>query len=322
MRKQLKKAIGNIKLRVSRALDLPSAPFGGILMLHRIDSPDNHALWVNDSLKVSPQTLTNMITYGRENGCTFVSVDDVVRIIKKKEKVRKVIAITLDDGYRDNYENGLPIFNKMEVPFCINITTDVIDAKMFCWWYVLEDVLQKNNSVSLSDGNTFQCSTKEEKEQAFIQIRKMLMTMPQDGMQKRFRELFHGYEINEAIGKDFGMTWDQVRKLVDNKYATLGNHTISHSAYKAYSIDEALNETQTAQRIIRDNIHQEMQHFAFPFGSHSKEQIKPLASLGFDTIMMVKPGFVTFNTDLHELPRFGVDERNWKSIIDTIINYC
>ena len=111
MRKQLNKVAVNIKLRVSRALNLTSAPFGGILMLHRIDSPNNQDLWVNDSLKVSPQTLTNMITYGRENGCTFVSVDDVVRIIKNKEKVRKVIAITLDDGYRDNFDNGLPIFN-------------------------------------------------------------------------------------------------------------------------------------------------------------------------------------------------------------------
>ena len=65
-----------------------------------------------------------------------------------------------------------------------------------------------------------------------------------------------------------------------------------------------------------------MKHFAFPFGSHSKEQIKPLASLGFDTIMMVKPGFVTLNTDLHELPRFGVNDRNWKEVMDKIIRYC
>lgn len=81
---------------------------------------------------ISPQRLESLIVEYKKRGYTFVSIEEIrsrllnVQTWCKAICASKCVAITLDDGYRDNYENAYPIFKKYDVPFCIYVTTGYI----------------------------------------------------------------------------------------------------------------------------------------------------------------------------------------------------
>jgi len=83
---------------------------------------------------ITPQRLESLIEDYQKKGYRFISIDEMAQRIqtyttwRKALTASKCIAITLDDGYRDNYEVAYPIFKKHCVPFCIYVSTGYIDG--------------------------------------------------------------------------------------------------------------------------------------------------------------------------------------------------
>lgn len=101
---------------------------GEVWQLHRVtdDYDENNHYAKYD---ITPNRLETLIIEYIHRGYQFVSIDYIYnRIIGMKSRhsallSSKVIAITLDDGYADNYEVAYPIFKKYNVPFCIYVAT-------------------------------------------------------------------------------------------------------------------------------------------------------------------------------------------------------
>ena len=53
----------------------------------------------------------------------IISLDKIVDRIKNRRSLRRCVAITFDDGFRDNYEIAYPILKKYNVPATIFLTT-------------------------------------------------------------------------------------------------------------------------------------------------------------------------------------------------------
>ena len=177
-------------------------------MLHRIDWIDNNRLWYNEHLKISPEFLENLLISFQKKGFCFVTLDELTNIISKKKKIRKILAITLDDGYKDNYTNGLPVFETHSVPFCIYVATRLPEKKMTYWWYLIEDIILNNEKIVLSNGMSFSCSSKEEKENAFLEVRETLLKLPQSDLDANIASLLPNYTIDFSKYNDsLPLTW-------------------------------------------------------------------------------------------------------------------
>src|SRR5579863_2813143 len=56
-----------------------------------------------------------------------VSLDDILRFVTGQTKLpRRAVAVTFDDGYRDNYEVAAPILQRAGVPATIYVTVDCV----------------------------------------------------------------------------------------------------------------------------------------------------------------------------------------------------
>lgn len=63
-----------------------------------------------------------------QEGYRFVSMRQIEAFIQGNESLPdKAVAITLDDGFRDNYENGLPVFNALSIPATVFLITGRVD---------------------------------------------------------------------------------------------------------------------------------------------------------------------------------------------------
>lgn len=311
---------------IRRFFGCSNAPIGAILMLHRIDIPDVGGIWYNQHLKLSPQTIEEMVDYARKHKCCFVSLDEMVDAIRKKKRVRRWIAVTLDDGYRDNYINGTPLFRQLNIPYTIYVCTKMLKGKMLYWWEILEKLVLEQNEVVLNDGRIFDCSTKEKKEQAFLDIREVILKLPQDNLKENLKSLFVNYDINWDLGKNsLGLTWKQINELAKDSLATIGNHTYSHFAFTGLTDDGIKEDINKAASEMWKNVGIEMKHFAFPFGEAtavSQHDVEIVKQFGFVTSATTNYGFMSHNTDLLEFPRLFVTEKNWKQVLDIIICNC
>jgi len=111
---------------------------GEVWEFHRITNEPSAAPWLVP-FDVTPKRLESLIVEYQRKGYQFVTIDYVIdyinhtpypihRTLYPIPHTPKFICITLDDGYRDNYENAYPIFKKYNIPFCIYITTGFIDG--------------------------------------------------------------------------------------------------------------------------------------------------------------------------------------------------
>ena len=100
-----------------------------ILMYHHIsprtafpDNPDPSEGW---QFAHSPEGFERHLRELDRRGWRFLSLPDMVRIIRETgQEPSKAVAITFDDGWRDNYDHALPLLLKLGRTATFFLTTD------------------------------------------------------------------------------------------------------------------------------------------------------------------------------------------------------
>ena len=114
-----------------------------ILMYHYISVPPEDADIYRIDLSVEPDDFHTQMTYLAENGYTPIDFYDLSRAITNKADLpAKPVIITLDDGYRDNYENAFPILREFGFTATIFVVTEFIDQghDAYMSWEMIEEM--------------------------------------------------------------------------------------------------------------------------------------------------------------------------------------
>ncbi len=100
-----------------------------VLMYHYISVPPEGADIYRTDLSVAPELFRAHMQYLADNGYTPIDLYDLSRAITNHEELpAKPVIITIDDGYRDNYENGFPILKEFGFTATIFLATDFLDS--------------------------------------------------------------------------------------------------------------------------------------------------------------------------------------------------
>jgi peptidoglycan/xylan/chitin deacetylase (PgdA/CDA1 family) len=114
-----------------------------ILMYHYISIPPEDADEYRLDLSVTPDNFRTQLTYLAENGYNTIDFYDLsLAIVNKRELPPNPIIITMDDGYRDNYENAYPILQAFGMKATIFIVTEFIDSgnPNYLTWEMVEEM--------------------------------------------------------------------------------------------------------------------------------------------------------------------------------------
>ena len=114
-----------------------------ILMYHYISQAPEDANKYRQDLSVAPEDFREQMTYLVENGFETVDLYDLsLAIADKVELPPKPIIITMDDGYRDNYENAFPILEELGLTATFFLVTEFIDQnnEIYLDWAMVEEM--------------------------------------------------------------------------------------------------------------------------------------------------------------------------------------
>lgn len=276
---------------------LNKGALGVVYMLHHIAEKSSSRIPTNEDLKVSPRFLESIIIKYKKQGFTFVSLDQLSEIISLDQMPSfPFIAITIDDGYLDNYNNAFPIFIKHQIPFAIFISTDFVDKKAILWWDVIEDLILQNKEIKIGD-RRYSCNSFQEKWDAFRILRERIMQLNQDCIMESLQQMFSNYNIDwlKPI-KEKAMTWDQIKELSNHPLCTIGGHTVSHPVLNKLDDATLKWEIEEGVKRIEKETGISVNHFAYPYGSAKeigKHEESLIQDFNFKTVFAATGGCIT-----------------------------
>ncbi len=115
-----------------------------ILVYHKILTIDPDAAQKHTSLRkfnVDPEIFREQLSYVVENGYTVLTMHDLLEKVKEGAIPPKPLVITIDDGWRSQYENALPVLVFYNIPATFYIYTGVVGSPAYMTWDELKDLV-------------------------------------------------------------------------------------------------------------------------------------------------------------------------------------
>jgi len=291
---------------------------GAIFMLHHVRPqkepfPGFHP---NSCLETSPEFLDAVLERLRVLDFEFVSLRDAVQRIQSGDQSGRFAAFTIDDGYLDNYEHALPLFQRYACPFTVFAATKIIDGEAELWWLALEQVIAENETVSFCiDGRQtdFQTRTASEKQSAYDTIYWTLRSIPEAEQRRKIRNLCSRYGVDpKKLCRREAMSWDQLRDLADDPLVTIGAHTVNHVALGKLPEEQALWEITASRKTLETRLERPVDLFCYPYGdaaSAGPREFRLAETVGMEAAVTTRKGLIypEHADHLFALPRVSLN---------------
>ena len=132
-------------LRVIAALWRTRRGRGLVLCFHSISDPGaDHP----GEMSVGTAFLAEMITALRRSGIAILSLSDAILDLQQDD-AGAFVCLTFDDAYKGVYTHAFPVLKRLEAPFTIFVTTDLVDARMPLWWDAIERLAAYSETIVL-----------------------------------------------------------------------------------------------------------------------------------------------------------------------------
>lgn len=300
---------------------------GHIFMLHRVlPEQMRNQYTFNRDLAITPKHLEEIIRFLKAKNYCFVSLDDIHDILVQNKTIRqKFICLTLDDGYRDNIEFGLPVFKKHNVPFTIYVTNSFPNATAHLWWYWLEEKVNNSNSF-FYDGNIYACNTDLEKQNTYNTLREKIKNVSYNQRKIIVADFFKlsDEEIRQQV-QNIALSWEELKQLSSEPLANIGAHTVNHLSLANLSLEDSIKEIVDSKTELEQMLQRDIDHFAYPYGGledATGREWKIANQANFKTAVMNHPGnlFKKNNRTMMHLPRYPLGEKTTFELLNYHLN--
>ena len=288
---------------------------GAVLMLHQVRPASPRAFDPNGILRVTPEFLDAAIRQIKSEGYDFVSMDEAQRRLSTPASAKPFVAVTLDDGYRDNLIHARPVFARHNVPYCIYVPTSFADGRGDLWWENFENAIDAGRPLTVhKDGarQTFDCATPEQKRKAWGALYWWLRGPDEDLTRTLTRDLCAQAGIDPTAPAREMMTWDEITELAADPLCTIGAHTVNHYSLAKLDSARCFEEMASGKQGLEDRLGRPVRHLSYPYGSAADcgpRELKLAAEAGFETGVTTFKGllFPAHKNHLMGLPRLSLN---------------
>jgi peptidoglycan/xylan/chitin deacetylase (PgdA/CDA1 family) len=226
---------------------------------------------------------------------------------------RPRVVVTLDDGYRDNLTNALPIAESKGVPITVFVTSGILGNHNGFWWDRLGALLRARpphvTEVDLPvDGRSVRLPLGSSGIRADLDsFRAHLLPLRVTDIERALDAVSRQWQVDSAPPPDAGtLTAEDLLQLAASDTATIGAHTVDHVRLRDRPAGEQQDTISASKRELQQSIGRAVAHFAYPFGHRDDfddRSVDAVRSAAFDTACTTIPGTAGPWTDPYRLPR-------------------
>lgn len=301
-----------------RAFEGSWSGMGAVFMLHHVRKqkepfPGFHP---NSCLETTPEFLDAVLARLAAQGIEFVTMREAVARIRAGDTGRRFAAFTIDDGYLDNLQQALPVFEKYDCPFTVFVATKIVDGDAVLWWLALERIVAENDEVTARIDGTqrvFAARTAAEKLAAYEEIYWFLRRVSEERQRRNILNMCCRYRVDTArLCRREAMTWNQLRTLHASELVDVGAHTVNHAALAKLTPEGAREEIVQSKARIEEELGSEVDLFCYPYGdpgSAGRREFDLVRELGFTAAVTTRKGLLypEHGDHLFALPRVSLN---------------
>ena len=292
-----------------RRLLAAALPGDGVVVLnyHRVGDSNasryDRALW-----SASAEDFDDQVGFLRSH-CDVIALDDIGEALRSRGRH---VAITFDDGYRDNHDIAFPVLRRHGVPAAFFIATGFIDQRLLPWWDAIAMQVRETGAASLdlAPWQAGSLALDGDRESAIRQVLGIYKRLSFDQTGPFLERLAAETGISPpASVDDEWMDWNMIRALARGGM-TIGGHTVTHPILSSLDEDAQRAEIDGCARRLREELGIAMTHFAYPVGSRTAFDDgtrRLLREAGVRQAFSFYGGVADGDSDMLDLQRIAVD---------------
>ncbi|SEM53044.1 Polysaccharide deacetylase [Pseudomonas sp. ok272] len=287
---------------------------GVILMLHRVLADDQAAaLPHRNELCVGPLAFGHLLFWLKRH---FDCVPLMELLNNPGNADRPRVALTFDDGWRDNALNAFALLQRHRVPASIFLSTDFIGSRQRFWWESLGETLWGSHGDA-------------PRQQLVEVLRQMDLAPPQECLadpdeQRRSQALAHYLQTLKRLSPQIlgqltdacpeeplpqAMDWHQVRAMENSGLINFGPHGASHTILTRLDDQRLDQELRRSREALDNGCQQPLPVYCYPNGDHDQRVREHLTEHRYPFALGTGAGLYRGHGDPLALPRFGVSQR-------------
>jgi peptidoglycan/xylan/chitin deacetylase (PgdA/CDA1 family) len=278
-------------------------PTGRILFYHRIND-ERDPFFPSTPVAVFERQMRHIARYHR-----VVTLTQLVDHLASG-RPEPVLAVTFDDGYRDNFQNAFPVLRRYGLPATIFLTTGNLDSGEPIWFEVLAGAVKSTRreflELELESARRVSLRGDDERLQANKDLFTELRQMTTDDRQRWLATILRQLDAPDAAQrKHMMLSWDEVRSMKKHGI-DFGGHTVTHPYLSRLSPEAMAWEISECKRRIETELQADVAHFAYPNGrseDFTRYSKAALRQAGYQTAVTTIWGLNYVTTDRMELRR-------------------
>lgn len=242
--------------------------------------------------------------------CNVVSVSDLFS--KQLSTDRLNVAITFDDGFKNNYLNAAPLLEKYNLPASFYITGSTDDGYEWLWPDFLDIMARHASSHVEILGRTFKNNGRYFKDENTGELLSDIIrnVEPSWDYKKSVYKTFTRWLPN-LYRPDYRPFWelmnvDEIQELSKNPLFTIGSHGYYHNNLGSLTTNDAVDELIKSKAYLEQILGTTVDELAYPDGSYTKDLVKLAKNYGFPYQLGVLPLFNEHLESREPAFRFGI----------------
>lgn len=278
-----------------------------VLLYHRV-SPGGDE-WLFEVPGVHPEAFERQLQYLRSR-YEVISLSELVQnVFDSKHTGRRIVSITFDDGYKDNFSYAFPILRKYHMPATIFLTTAPIDSRELPWWDRIAYAVMhtKDKRLNLAELGDYKLGEAAQRKKIAHKIINQLKTIPEERKKKLTEDMIRDAEVEipSEASEETMMTWQEIRAM-QKEGISFGAHSVSHPILTNIPIEQAACEIRESKLQIEKNIDERVDFFAYPNGVADSAIAKLVEDSGFTGAVTEEPIWITSKVNRYRIGRVGL----------------
>jgi len=243
---------------------------------------------------------------------------------------RSLVALTMDDGYRDNVETMAPLLEARGIAATVFLEARALDERRVNWTHHLHWLFDKIGGEEAAKALAERARACEATESAgalladvidevlaaggdlYYHVKRRLKYDVNPALRdKLLAELFLAEGGDEtALAELLYMTWDGARKMLAGGHE-LGGHTVSHAILSSLDAAGQAAEVEGSSASMAKALGSSPVVFAYPFGrrwDYDRHSLEAVQAAGIELAVNTHAGTNTKDAPRLELRRVSVEE--------------
>jgi peptidoglycan/xylan/chitin deacetylase (PgdA/CDA1 family) len=239
---------------------------------------------------------------------TVVPLTHALNTLKAGEPLpRRAVALTFDDGYRDNLDLAASLLRELELPATFFLIPGILSREVRPWWEVVAWGFTCSTQPTVTWGGKVLATRGRLGRRSYLWVAERLKMLNREALERSVTELIGLLEPEgRAIDDDLFLDWDGARQLVKQGFP-VGSHSMYHTVLNRETPDEQVRNLVTSRARLEAELGVPAELIAYPSGTradYNASTVDAAKQAGHIYGLAAHAGVHTSRTSPYAIPRF------------------